>query len=171
MSFDMDFTFMSRYTDGFELNFRGRSYRFHDPDANRKEFVVTGLNRLPPLPSKKMYRIIVKNLTFQVMNNPGTNLAETYVKLPVADRFVVYEDKQGNYGAYKALPYMGNYATTRFVHIVYNVTAAQVSGDVNTAIAKHAGGVYLTNLKLPNPYAKLPSFWPQQVAAVAAKNG
>ncbi|CAJ0918060.1 unnamed protein product, partial [Mesorhabditis belari] len=71
MSFDMDFTFMSRYTDGFELNFRGRSYRFHDPDANRKEFVVTGLNRLPPLPSKKMYRIIVKNLTFQAQKANG----------------------------------------------------------------------------------------------------
>ncbi|CAJ0918045.1 unnamed protein product, partial [Mesorhabditis belari] len=119
-----------------------------------------------------LYKFVkAKSASYQVMNNPGTNLAETYVKLPVADRFVVYEDKQGNYGAYKALPYMGNYATTRFVHIVYNVTAAQVSGDVNTAIAKHAGGVYLTNLKLPNPYAKLPSFWPQQVSAVAAKNG
>ncbi|KAF1029743.1 MAG: hypothetical protein GAK40_00343 [Burkholderia plantarii] len=37
---------------------------------------------------------------YQVVNNPGANLPEIYASLPVADRFVVYEDQQANYASY-----------------------------------------------------------------------
>ncbi|CAJ0950178.1 unnamed protein product, partial [Mesorhabditis belari] len=110
-----------------------------------------------------------KSAKYEVINNPGLNLPEIYVSTPVADRFAVYENPQANYPAYRVTAWMGKYSTNRFIHIVYNATAAQLNHDVNVAIAKHAGSVYITNLKTPNPYAQLPSYWASEVTAVAAK--
>ncbi|WP_414448402.1 spherulation-specific family 4 protein [Burkholderia sp. 22PA0099] len=107
---------------------------------------------------------------FQVVNNPGTNIPEIYASLPVADRFVVYEDKQTNYAKYKAAAWQANYAASRFIHIVYNATATQMSSALQFAVTNGAGGVYMTSLKLPNPYNGLPTYWDQEVSGVAALN-
>ncbi|WP_186265630.1 spherulation-specific family 4 protein [Burkholderia gladioli] len=108
--------------------------------------------------------------SYQVVNNPGTNIPEIYASLPVADRFVVYEDKQANYASYSPAAWQAAYSPDRFIHIVYNTSAAQLSGDLQFAVAHGAGGIYVTSLKLPNPYNGLPSYWSQEVAGVAALN-
>nr|WP_242468531.1 spherulation-specific family 4 protein [Burkholderia plantarii] len=107
---------------------------------------------------------------YQVVNNPGANLPEIYASLPVADRFVVYEDKQTNYAGFVPAAWQAVYGASRFIHIVYNATSSQLTGDLQFAVASGAGGVYITSLKLPNPYNGLPSYWSQEVSAVAALN-
>ncbi len=106
---------------------------------------------------------------YQVVNNPGTNLPEIYASLPVADRFVVYENVQASYAAYKAPAWQANYSPSRFIHIVYNAaTQAQMSSNVQFAVKNGASGIYMTSLKGSNPYNGLPSYWAAEVAAVAA---
>ncbi|MBN3723390.1 spherulation-specific family 4 protein [Burkholderia sp. Ac-20379] len=107
---------------------------------------------------------------YQVVNNPGSNIPEIYASLPVADRFVVYEDKQANYAKYSAASWQANYSASRFIHIVYNATSAQMSSDLQFAVTNGASGVYVTSLKLPNPYNGLPTYWDQEVSGVAAIN-
>lgn len=105
---------------------------------------------------------------YQVVDNPGTNLPEIYGSLPVADRFVVYEDTQAHYAAYRPDAWQAAYPADRFIHIVYDAPAAKLAGDVAFAAAQHAGGVFVTTRRLPNPYGGLPSYWPTEVAAVKA---
>jgi hypothetical protein len=40
--------------------------------------------------------------------------------------------------------------------------------DVTLAVERNVGYVYVTDQTLPNPYAQLPSYWDQEVAAIAA---
>ncbi|MCM2494221.1 spherulation-specific family 4 protein [Burkholderia glumae] len=107
---------------------------------------------------------------YQVVNNPGTTLPEIYASLPVADRFVVYENKQANYAGFVPNAWQAAYGADRFVHIVYNASASQLTGVLQLAVTNGAGGIYVTSLKLPNPYNGLPSYWSQEVLAVAALN-
>ena len=39
--------------------------------------------------------------------------------------------------------------------------------DLSKAVQLNAGYVYITDQTLPNPYAQLPSYWDQEVAAIA----
>ncbi|MGU7770189.1 spherulation-specific family 4 protein [Burkholderia sp. MR1-5-21] len=107
---------------------------------------------------------------YQVVNNPGTQIPEIYASLPVADRFVVYENAQSSYGSYAPAAWQANYPASRFITIVYNASARQLNGDLTFASAHRAGGVFVTSLRLPNPYNGLPSYWSQEVSAVAAAN-
>jgi hypothetical protein len=40
--------------------------------------------------------------------------------------------------------------------------------DLLKAVQLNAGNVYITERTLPNPYSQLPSYWDQEVAAVAS---
>ena len=40
--------------------------------------------------------------------------------------------------------------------------------DLSKAVSLNAGYVYITDQTLPNPYAQLPSYWDQEVAAIAS---
>ncbi|CAJ0961311.1 unnamed protein product, partial [Mesorhabditis belari] len=72
MSFKIDST-LQRHASGFDLDCQGHKYRFYDPtQVNARRFIVTAEGkRLPPLPSKKMSRIILKNLTFKAQTPQG----------------------------------------------------------------------------------------------------
>jgi hypothetical protein len=102
--------------------------------------------------------------SYQVVNNPGTNLPEVYASLPVADRFVVFEDTQANYAAYAPAAWQASYPASRFIHIVYGTSALQMVTDLAFAILHGAGGVFVTSLTLPNPYGGLPSYWSSEVS-------
>jgi hypothetical protein len=109
---------------------------------------------------------------YQVVNNPGTNLPEVFASLPVADRFVVYEDKQDHYAAFEPDAWQARYPASRFIHIIYDAASSQqLDSDLQLAVQKGAGGVYITSLTVPNPYDDLPTYWSQEVAAIKQKQG
>ncbi len=101
---------------------------------------------------------------YQVVNNPGTNIPEVYASLPVADRFVVFENTQANYAAYAPAAWQASYPASKFIHIVYGASALQMVTDLAFAILNGAGGVFVTSLTLPNPYDGLPSYWSSEVS-------
>jgi hypothetical protein len=105
---------------------------------------------------------------YQVTGNPGTTVPEIYASLPVADQLVVFEDNAKAYTKFKPAAWQSSYPVSRFVHMVYNVPAASLPSVVQFAAANGAGGIYVTSLTLPNPYAKLPSYWATETSDAAA---
>jgi RHS repeat-associated protein len=103
-----------------------------------------------------------------VVGNPGTNAAEAYAQYPVADVLVVYEDGSG-YDTYAPPSWEQNYGASHFANIVYDVTStATMQAYVNEAESEGTGWLYVTDGPSPNPYAALPSYWSQFLAAEAA---
>jgi hypothetical protein len=102
---------------------------------------------------------------YQVVDNPGANIPQIYASLPVADRFVVFENTQAAYAAYAPAPWQANYPPGTFISIVYGASALQMVADLALAITNGVGGVYVTSLTLPNPYDGLPSYWSDEVSA------
>jgi len=105
--------------------------------------------------------------SYTVTGNPGTNIPEVYASLPTADQFVVFEDTAKNYARFQPMSWQKAYPTNRFVHIVYNASAAQLPGVLGYAKSHGAGGVYVTSLSAANPYRALPAYWNDEVADVA----
>ncbi|WP_370650778.1 spherulation-specific family 4 protein [Caballeronia sp. SL2Y3] len=107
--------------------------------------------------------------TYSVMGNPGTTIPEVYASLPTADQFVVFEGNAKNYAKFQPASWQAAYPKSRFVHIVYNASAAQMPGVLAYARTHGAGGVYVTSLTLPNPYKGLPACWNDEVTNAAAQ--
>jgi hypothetical protein len=100
-----------------------------------------------------------------VVGNPGTTVPENYVSLPVADVLVTYEDNTG-YGSATPPSWQYGYPAGHFANVVDHVPSiAAMESDVKLAASRDVGWVYVTNENDPNPYASLPSFWTQFVAA------
>jgi hypothetical protein len=113
--------------------------------------------------------------SYQVIGNPGTNTDEGYLKAPTADILVTYENNTQvqSYLTYQPSPWVFNYSSSHFANIIYNQPNAQGSDsmvtDVNLAFFhNNTGSVYVTDQTLPNPYGQLPSYWNQEVTAIAS---
>jgi len=103
--------------------------------------------------------------------------------LSTADVFNIFEGPNsapaGSPG-YNTDPYGLNwfesYPSDRFSDIIYDVPAnagdpsrsSAMLADLRNAVQLDTGYVYMTNLSGRNPYDGLPSYWDQEVSAVAA---
>lgn len=99
--------------------------------------------------------------------NPGDFPAQGYMS--VGDVVMVFE---GSYAGYRQLQVPGwvsHYDPSRFVNVVYATSRSDLAGAVSLAGSRRAGYLFVTDLPgSPNPYGALPSYWSQEVAAVAA---
>jgi len=74
------------------------------------------------------------------------------------------------------LPLFPNYPSNRFANIVYDVPAdagnpsqsSAMLADLSKAVQLNAGTVFFTDGTGGNPYDHLPSYWDQEVAAIAS---
>lgn len=107
---------------------------------------------------------------WEVMGNPGTTTIEQYLTWPTADRLVVFEDLGSTYPAYTPSSWNFDYDSSKFVHLVHSESSGDLLTDLNLAVARNAGGIYITDDVLPNPWDKLPTYWSAEVAAVAQIN-
>jgi hypothetical protein len=108
---------------------------------------------------------------WQVMGNPGTTTIEPYLTWPTADRLMVFENVGASYPGYTPSSWNFNHDPSKFVHLVHTEpSAANMLADLNLAMWRNAGGIYVTDDVLPNPWNRLPSYWTSLVDAVAAIN-
>ena len=107
---------------------------------------------------------------YTVIDNPGTSIPQIYASLPVADRFVVFEDSARHYANYQPEAWQAGYPAGEFIHIVYNCTAAKLPAVLDYAVTHGAGGAYVTSLTMPNPYGSLPppTYWTRETALALA---
>jgi hypothetical protein len=108
---------------------------------------------------------------WEVMGNPGTTTLEQYLTWPTADRLMVFENVGSAYPAYVPSSWNFNYDRSTFVHLVHAESSSEnMLADVQLAIQRNAGGIYVTDDVLPNPWDRVPNYWTALVNAVAAIN-
>jgi hypothetical protein len=126
------------------------------------------------------------NPSYQVIGNPGTpflNGLSPSDYLSTANQFVIFEGPSvgppggvgfNNYSY--GLNWFTQYPSNRFANIIFDVPAdvgnpsqsSAMLADLHKAVQYRAGSVFLTDGVLPNPYDHLPSYWNQEVAALAS---
>jgi len=86
----------------------------------------------------------------------------------ICDITVTFEGNSSDYvNSYSTSAGNGN--PKKQWHIIYDETSAtNMETVVNLAVTRGASYVYVTNEKLPNPYASLPSYWATEVSYVAS---
>ncbi|HEX6963030.1 MAG TPA: spherulation-specific family 4 protein [Lacipirellula sp.] len=108
---------------------------------------------------------------WEVMGNPGTHTIEQYATWPTADRFMVFENTGEFYESYNPSAWNAEYDRDKFVHLVHTEDSpAAMESFLDLALARNAGGIYITHDVMNNPWDTLPSYWQAEVLAVAAIN-
>jgi hypothetical protein len=108
---------------------------------------------------------------WEVMGNPGTHTIEQYLTWPTADKLMVFENVGIAYPNYTPSAWNFNHDAEHFVHLVHTQpSATTMLADLERAIAYNAGGIYVTDDVMNNPWDRLPVYWDQLVEAVALIN-
>ncbi len=103
-----------------------------------------------------------------VIVNPGTRIAQEYLSRPAADTAVIFEDSTG-WTNYVPDAYVTNYTASRFSMLVYACTNAEtMRTNLDLAVQRNMGWVYVTDDILPNPWDTVPAYWSNLVEYVAA---
>jgi len=129
------------------------------------------------------------NSSYTIIGNPGQpflNGVSPSDYLSTADVVNIFEGPDVAPGpsdpGYNLYPYGLNWfesdPSSRFSNIVFDVPAVAgdptqstaMLADLNKAVQLNAGNVYFTDLTGANPYAALPSYWDQEVAAIHSQN-
>jgi hypothetical protein len=101
-----------------------------------------------------------------VVTNPGTACAEEYLAQPATD-VVCMAEVVKEFSTYRRPFWADRYPAERFAALLCQTeTAEQMSADVRSMRAKRIGYCYITDLKEPNPWERLPMYWDEEVAAV-----
>ena len=118
-----------------------------------------------------LYQYIrTKGTNLLVVGNPGINTREAYLTRPCADVLVTFEVDTG-YAAHVVDGWVTNHLARRFCHLPYNVvSAATMTNDVNLAVARNVGWLYVTGDNGANPWDTLPSYWTNEVNYVRTLN-
>jgi len=104
-----------------------------------------------------------------VVLNPGTNPDEGY--LAVADTIVIYEDVTNNWSTFVPSSYVSDYSRDKFAMIVHSQSSETgMNTDIDLAISRNIGKVFVTNDVMDNPFDILPSYWIQEVDYIHGLN-
>src|SRR5262249_24836887 len=97
-----------------------------------------------------------------VAMNPGVFPAESYAG--IADLLLVFEGDLAAYRRAEMPAWIDGHPHEKFWHVVYDTDLAELPAALELARVRRAGTVYVTDLKLPNPWGDLPSYWAEEVA-------
>jgi Spherulation-specific family 4 len=103
-----------------------------------------------------------------VFSNPGTQTDQAYIAAPIADTTVIFENNTG-WSSYVADAYVSSYPAARFAALPYSAaTESLMRSNIDLAVQRNIGFIYITNDGGSNPWDTLPSYWQQEVAYVKA---
>ncbi|HEY3761511.1 MAG TPA: spherulation-specific family 4 protein [Verrucomicrobiae bacterium] len=109
-----------------------------------------------------------KGTNYSITGNPGENTSEGYITTPDDDRLMIFENNGSKYGSFAPSSWVYNYSADHFVHLPYGVTnITTMSNDVNLAINRNAGWVYISDSTL---YSVLPGYWTNEVNFIQQLN-
>jgi hypothetical protein len=105
---------------------------------------------------------------YQVIINPGADIIESYLRKPVADVSVNFENYQNVWNNYHPPAYTQNYSPQHFAALVHTTAEPNLMKSTIDQAAKHKFGyIYITNDSTDttnhNPWDTLPSYWQAQV--------
>ncbi len=126
---------------------------------------------------KQVYQHIKsRSPRYQVILNPGTDIAESYVREPVADVLVIFENYQKVWANYQPPAYIKNYTSEHFAALVHTVPTdgRSIKSTLDRAAKHKFGYIYITNDSTDtannNPWDSLPSYWQAQVSYIQKLN-
>lgn len=116
-----------------------------------------------------------KSKQHQVILNPGTDLDEIYLRQPVADIAVIFENYQREWKKYHPPTYIKNYSPQHFAVLVHTTANSKLMKSTLDRAAKYQlGYIYVTNDSTDtpnhNPWDSLPSYWHKQVEYIQKIN-
>lgn len=128
---------------------------------------ASGTNKLAYYQDLYTYIHARTNFT-TVIVNPGIQIAQEYISRPAADTAVIFEYDTG-WTNYVPDVYVTNYPASRFSMLVYGCAGAEtMRTNVDLAVQRNVGWVYVTDDILANPWDTIPSYWSNLVDHVAA---
>jgi hypothetical protein len=109
-----------------------------------------------------------RSARYQVIINPGTDIIESYLRQPVADVTVNFENYQKVWKDYHPPAYIKKYSAQHFAALVHTTADLQLMKNTLDRVEKNKFGyVYITNDSTDtanqNPWDTLPSYWQAQV--------
>lgn len=108
---------------------------------------------------------------WRVIGNPGTTAAEVYLSQKTVDGLVVFENYAKIYPAEKPAAWNDPSHRRHLAHLVHtDVGAAAMKEHLKLALSRHAGMVFITDAKMPNPWDRLPTYWREEVQAIKEMN-
>ena len=118
-----------------------------------------------------LYQYIqTKGTNLLVVGNPGINTPEAYLTRPCADVLVTFEVDTG-YATHVVDGWVTNHLARQFCHLPYNVASATtMTNEVNLAVARNVGWIYVTDDSGANPWDTLPTYWTNEVNYVRSLN-
>jgi hypothetical protein len=96
----------------------------------------------------------------------GTHFCPTFITF--SDLMVEFAETYSMYQSYASPSWMPAGSPERFAHFVSEVPDADAAAVLSRAIRLGAGWVFATDGTAPNPWAALPSYYDQEVAALKA---
>ncbi len=108
-----------------------------------------------------------KGGTARVILNPGTDVPECYIT--AGDIIVNFESAYSSYVNWTPSSWVNNYPASRFWHLVYGATQANMASAVSLSRNRRAGWLYITPDTLPNPWDTLPTgaYWTDELFRVS----
>ena len=107
---------------------------------------------------------------YLVVGNPGANTEEAYRIRNTADVLTIFEG-DSSYTNCVPSSWTQKYPPYQFAHLIYGIaTANSMQTNLNLAISRRAGFVYITDDVLSNPWDRLPTYWAEEVAQVESIN-
>jgi hypothetical protein len=109
-----------------------------------------------------------RSARYQVIINPGTDIMESYLRQPVADVTVNFENYQKVWNDYHPPAYTKKYSAQNFAALVHTTADLKLMKNTLDRVEKNKFGyVYITNDSTDtanqNPWDTLPSYWQAQV--------
>ncbi len=114
-----------------------------------------------------------QSLSYQVIGNPGTVTNQSYADSPAADTLLTFEGDATTFSQATTPSWVHAYPIGAFANLIYAESAVQgMMNDLALAADRNVGYVYVTDEAINPPggylYDRLPSYWNEEVAAVAA---
>lgn len=105
-----------------------------------------------------------------LVTNPGTVCAREYLAARDSPVACLYEGKEG-FDKFRPPEWAAQLPADRFALLVYNVkTADGMRATLKKMAGDRAGYVYVTDADGPMPWGRLPTYWADELAAVAPPN-
>lgn len=106
----------------------------------------------------------------RVVTNPGTTCDEDYIGRPATDVACIFESHRG-FDRFRPPDWAGRYPPGRFAILPYAIDGADaMRAAIDRAVRDRIGLVYVTDDSGRNPWDRLPSYWEEEVEAVARVN-
>jgi hypothetical protein len=102
-----------------------------------------------------------------LVTNPGTVCAREYLAARDSPTACLFEGKEG-FDKFRPPDWAAELPPERFAVLVYNIkTADGMRAALKKAAGNRVGYVYVTDADGPMPWGRLPTYWAEELAAVA----